>query len=366
LAQSDAHDGFSLLLDYATVKKAMADHRRFSSEPQVLRPMLPRPPIPALETDPPRHAAWRAVFTRALPHGTDARMEPHIRAGVRRHLARIAPTGACDIVAELCEPLPAETICHLVGIDAAKVPAIRRAAIEMFAAQGDPELFGRRQAEFGALTVTEVHERRARPRDDFLTALAGIEVEGRALDDGDYVVLFAAFLGAGHHSTTSAMASLVWSVFGDPALRDRLSADRSLIGPAVEEALRLYPPFYGFFRRTTCPVEINGVAIAAGEDVYMGWAAANRDPAQFPDPARFDIDREPIRHTSFGFGIHSCPGAALARKELHVLLEELLDTLPDLVIDGPVPDFAFGGGDYCYLPALPIRFTPRHVEADHD
>jgi len=362
VAHSDAHDGFTLLLGYQAVKKAMADHRRFSSEPQVLRPMLPRPAIPALEMDPPRHAAWRAIFTLALPHGTDSRMEPEIRAGVRRHLARIGPLGACDIVPELCEPLPAETICHLVGIDAEKVPAIRRAAIAMFAAQGDPELFGHRQAEFGVLTVTEVHERRARPRDDFLTSLAGIEVEGRTLDDDDYVVLFAAFLGAGHHSTTSAMASLVWAVFSDPALRDRLQADRCLIGPAVEETLRLYPPFYGFFRRTTCPVEVDGASIAAGEDIYMGWAAANRDPAQFGHAERFDIDREAIRHTSFGFGIHSCPGAALARKELHVLLEELLDNLPDLIVEGPVPAFAFGGGDYCYLPALPVRFTPRKIE----
>ncbi|WP_156680761.1 cytochrome P450 [Sphingomonas profundi] len=362
VAHSDAHDGFTLLLDYKAVRKAMADHRRFSSEPQVLRPMLPRKAIPALEMDPPRHGAWRAIFSQALPPGTDVRMEPFVRADIRRHLARLAPSGGCDIVAELCEPVPAETICHLVGVDEEMVPAIRRAAIEMFAAQGDPELFGHRQAAFGALTVTEVHERAARPRDDFLTTLVGLEVEGRVLDDEDFVVLFAAFLGAGHHSTTSAMASLVWAVFSDPALRDRIAADRSLIAQAVEETLRLYPPFYGFFRRTVCPVEVNGVDIPSGHDVYMGWAAANRDPAQFEAPDRFDIDRASTRHMAFGFGIHSCPGAALARMELKVLLEELLDTLPDLSIGEPVPPFAFGGGDYCYLPALDVRFTPKTIE----
>lgn len=363
VAHSDAHDGFTLLLDYTAVRKAMADHRRFSSEPQVLRPMLPRRAVPALEMDPPRHSAWRAIFSKALPLGVDRRMEAFIRADIRRHLARIGPLGSCDIVAQLCEPVPAETICHLMGIDEDLVPAIRRAAIDMFAAQGDPELFGDRQAAFGALTVTELHERRQRPRDDYLTSLVGLEVDGRMLDDDDYVVLFSAFLGAGHHSTTSAMASLIWAVFSDPAVRDRLQADRSLIGKAIEETLRLYPPFYGFFRRTTCPVEVNGVAIGAGEDVYMGWAAANRDPAQFDRPGHFDIDRASTRHMAFGFGIHTCPGAALARIELKVLLEELLDGLPDLVIDGPVPPFAFGGGDYCYLPALPIRFAPKTIEA---
>lgn len=362
VAHSDAHDGFTMLLDYKSVRKAMADHRRFSSEPQVLRPMLPRKPIPALEMDPPRHSGWRAIFNAALPPGTPERMEGFIRSDIRRHLSRIAPLGQCDIVAELCEPVPAETICHLMGVDEDKVPAIRKAAIAMFEAQGDPDLFGARQAAFGALTLPEVHARRTAPRDDYLTRLAELEVEGRKLDDDDYVVLFAAFLGAGHHSTTSAMASLIWAVFSSPELRARIDADRGLLPRAVEEALRLYPPFFGFFRRTTCPVEVNGVTLPAGGDVYMGWAAANRDPAEFEHPDRFDIDRPNLRHMSFGFGIHSCPGAALARMELKVLLEELLDTLPDLQVDAARPVWEFGGGDYNAIHHLPITYLPRTIE----
>ena len=361
VAHSSEHDGFTMLLDYKSVRKAMADHRRFSSQPQVLRPMLPRKPIPALEMDPPQHGAWRAVFTAALPPGTAERMEPFIRADIRKHLARIAPLGGCDMVAELCEPVPAETICHLMGVDEDKVPAIRRAAIAMFDAQGDPALFGQRQAEFGALTVPEVHARREHPRDDFLTRLADIEVEGRKLDDDDYVVLFAAFLGAGHHSTTSAMASLIWAIFSRPELKARIDADRSLVERAVEETLRLHPPFFGFFRRTTCPVEVNGAAIPEDEDIYVGWAAANRDPEQFEHPDRFDIDRPNPRHMSFGFGIHTCPGAALARMELKVLLDELLDTFPDLRIAGGHPVWEFGGGDYNCIPALPVTFSPTRI-----
>jgi cytochrome P450 len=362
VAHSDAHDGFTMLLDYRSVRKAMADHRRFSSEPQVLRPMLPRKPIPALEMDPPRHSGWRAIFNAALPPGTPERMESFIRADIRRHLARVAPLGQCDMVAEICEPVPAETICHLMGVDEDKVPAIRRAAIAMFEAQGDPALFGERQAAFGALTLPEVHARRTAPRNDYLTRLADLEVEGRKLDDDDYVVLFAAFLGAGHHSTTSAMASLIWAAFSDPRLRRRIADDPALIPRAVEEALRLYPPFFGFFRRTTGTVEVNGVALPAGEDVYMGWAAANRDPAEFEQPASFDIDRPNLRHMSFGFGVHSCPGAALARMELKVLLEELLDALPDLQVGGSRPVWEFGGGDYNAIHRLPVTYSPRTIE----
>jgi cytochrome P450 len=357
VAHSEAHDGFHMLLDYKDVRKATADHRTFSSEPQVLRPMLPRRPIPALEMDPPRHGAWRAIFNAAVTPGTPAAMEPFVRGDVRRHLARIAPSDGCDIVAELCEPVPAETICHLVGIEEDRVSAIREAAIAMFAAQGEPEAFVDRQAEFGTVTLSEVHARRAQPRDDFLSSLADTTIEGRALDDEDYVVLLAAFLGAGHHSTTSALASMIFEIFSHAERRDRLIAEPGLIATAIEEVLRLHPSFFGFFRRTKTEVEVAGVTIPAGQDVYVGWAAANRDPALFEDPSSFRLDRGNNRHMSFGFGIHNCPGANLARMEMRVVLEELLATFPDLRVEGEAPTYRFGGGDYSFIPELRVAWN---------
>jgi cytochrome P450 len=357
VAHSEEHDGFHLLLNYRDVRKAMADHRTFASGPQALRPLLPRKPIPALDMDPPQHGAWRAIFNSAVTPKILGAMEPFVRADVRRHLARIAPTGTCDIVAELCEPVPAETICHLVGVEEARVPPIRESAIAMFAAQGDPEEFGRRQADFAAVAVAEVHDRKAHPREDFLTSLAGIEVEGRPLDDEDFVVLLAAFLGAGHHSTTSALASMIYEVFSDSKRRDLIKSDPALIPVAVEETLRLHPPFFGFFRRAKVEVEVAGVTIQPGDDVYLGWAAANRDPTVFSEPDTFRLDRENNRHLSFGFGIHNCPGANLARLEMRIVLEELFQTLPDFRVEGPPPVYRFGGGDYSFIPALPAVWT---------
>lgn len=358
VAWSNEHEGFYMLLGYKDVRKAMSDYRTFSSEPQALRPMLPRKPIPALDMDPPRHGEWRKIFNSAVTPETAGQIEAFVRSDVRRHIDRFKSLGRCDIVKELAEPVPAETICHLVGVDEDKAPAIQKAAIAMFEAQGDPEEFGRRQAAFAELTVSEVHERRSRPREDFLTSLAGVEVEGRPLDDNDYVVLLAAFLGAGHHSTTSAIASMISEIFSRPELPDLLRREPDKIDIAIEEVLRLRPPFFGFYRRVKKRVEIGGVTIAPGQDVYMGWAAANRDPELFPCPAEFRMDRESYRHFSFGFGIHICPGASLARMELKVVLEELLQTFPDLKVEGPVPDYAFGGGDYNCLPALQVSFTP--------
>jgi cytochrome P450 len=358
IPHSAQHDGFFMLLNYSDVRSAMMDYRTFSSEPQVLRPMLPRKCIPALEMDPPRHTAWRAIFNEAITPKTAPAMESFVREDINNHIDSFIERGSCDIVHELAEPVPAQTICRLVGIAEELVPKVRATALAMFAAQGDPEEFGRRQADFAAVTVSEVRARQKHPRDDYLTRLASMQVEGRALDDNDYVVLLAAFLGAGHHSTTSAMASLIYEVFSKPAVRDALIQDPAKITVAVEELLRLRPPFFGFFRRTTKPAVVAETPIPAGHDVYVGWAAANRDPGVFESPGEFKLDRGSNRHMSFGFGIHTCPGASLARMELRVLLEELLRRLPDLQVAPEPPVYQFGGGDYCFIASLPVTFTP--------
>jgi len=363
VAHSDEHEGFHLLLGYDDVKKGMADHGLYSSKPQVLRPMLPRKPIPALEMDPPQHKEWRALFNQAVTARTSEVLEPVVRADINRHIDAFIEAGSAELLSDLCEPVPAEAICHLVGIDEDLVPTVRELAIRMFEAMGEPEEFGRRQAEFGEVTVGEVHKRKSEPRDDYLTYLANVEVEGRELDDDDYVVLLAAFLGAGHHSTTSAMSSLIYEVFSTDELRERLVASPDLIPTAAEEALRLHPPFYGFFRRTTADTVVEGVEIPAGHDVYMGWAAANRDPEAFPEPTEFSLDRGRNRHLSFGFGVHTCPGAPLARMELRVIVEELLRRTPDLRPAIEEPRYEFGGGDYAHMVELPVTFTPGAREA---
>ncbi len=362
VAHSDEHNGFYLLLNHGDVRGAMADHKTFSSQPQVLRPMLPRKPVPALEMDPPQHTVWRSIFAKAITAKTPAMLESFVRADVNHHIDAMVESGGGDIVHQIAEPVPAETICRLMGVDEEFVGDVRRTALAMFAAQGNPEEFGRRQAEFASVTVSQVHDRRAQPREDFLTQLASMEVEGRALDDNDYVVLLSAFLGAGHHSTTSAMASLIYEVFSRPAVRDQLRADPTKIVPAVEEALRLHPPFFGFFRRTTRPVSLAGVDIPQGCDVYMGWAAGNRDASVFAEPTTFRLDRGVNKHLSFGFGIHTCPGAAIARMEMKVVLDELFRRLPDLRVATDAPTYHFGGGDYCFIPSLPVTFTPGRRE----
>lgn len=364
VAHSDEYDGFYLLLEYEDVKGALANHRLYSSEPHVSRPLYSGKAKPALEMDPPRHKEWRALFSQALTPKNVGVLEPQVRADVNRHIDAFIDRGSAELVKELCEPVPAETIFHVVGLDEELVPLVREKQRAVRAALGNPAEHARRQREFAEVTLVEIEKRRQEPRDDYLTYLANVEVEGRRLDDDDYVGLLFGFLGAGHHSTTTAMAGLIYDVFSSERVRKALESNTDLVPTAVEESLRLHTPFYGFFRRTTDIAEVAGVEIPKEHDVYVSWAAANRDPEVFPGPSEFRLDRGRNRHLTFGFGIHSCAGAALARMELRVAIEELLRRIPDLRVDLSEPDYEFSGGDAVHMVELPVSFAPRMADED--
>jgi cytochrome P450 len=284
-------------------------------------------------------------------------LEPIVRSDVNKHIDSFITTGRADLVSQLADIVPAEAICRLVGIDDQLVPEVRDSAIAMFAAQGDPDTFAQAMGAFAEIALREVHGRQAAPREDYLTYLTTATVEGEPLDASGYISALTGFLGAGHHTTTSGISSLIYEVFSRPDVRRRLLAEPELTSVAVEEALRLRPPFFGFFRRATTDSAIAGVAIPEGGDVYLGWAAANRDPSVFDCPSEFSLRRGRNRHLSFGAGIHTCPGALLARMELRVCLEQLLLRIPDLVLEIDEPTYVFSGGDYAHITRLPARFT---------
>jgi cytochrome P450 len=356
VAYSNEHEGFHILVNYADVKNAMADYGTFSSQPQVLRPTVPRDPIPGLEMDPPQHTEWRTLLNKAIRPGTIAAVEPLVRRDINAHIDAIVGQGSCDLVPALTDPVPAEAVCRLVGLDDDLVPIVRDSALAP--ALGQPRELARRRAIFSRAIRSEVRKRREEPRDDYLTILATTEIEGQLLGDAELVSFIATFLGAGHHTTASAMTSLIYEIFSSPEVADALRDDPAKIPAAVEETLRLHPPFYGFFRRITKSMKLHDVPVAAGDDIFIGWAAANRDPAMFEEPERFRLDRARNKHMAFGFGVHRCLGARLAQMELRVVVEELFRRLPDLTLACDEPAYEFGMGNYAFIPSLPVTFTP--------
>jgi cytochrome P450 len=182
----------------------------------------------------------------------------------------------------------------------------------------------------------QIERRRQAPTEDLLTALMNAEVDGEQLDDWEIAVFFVLLMAAGNDSTRATYSGIMKEILSDAELRERLIEDPSLIPAAVEEGLRCYPAFAFMARAATCDVELHGQQIKEGDRVLLWYLASNRDASVFEDPHRFDIDRHNrTDHQAFGAGgRHMCLGAALARLELRVWIEETLKRLPDLQLDG--------------------------------
>ena len=361
LAHSSEVGGYYLAARYDDVVTVQDDAAIYSSSPTVFRPMAPGvPSFPVLEFDPPKHGPWRELFRELVNPRTVKRLQGQVLADVDRHIDMVIESGRIDLVHDLAEYVPAETICRAAGIDdmdlAAQIRVAAQAALDV--GGRDPEAFPLRLAEFGELVMPLLDERRAHPKDDFLTRLTTAQPEGRPLVGPEYVGMMFGLLAAGHHSTTSSIGALLQHVLSRPEVRRRLVAEPAIIKKVIEESLRLDPPFYGFFRRVTTPVEVAGTPLAENDSVCLSWIGANQDPAQFESPEEFRLDRPHYKHVSFGYGIHTCIGAPLARLELQLALQQVLARMPDIELDGEVQRKHFGGAGATYLESLPAHFTP--------
>jgi len=203
----------------------------------------------------------------------------------------------------------------------------------------------------------EVGLRRREPRDDFLTSLIDTMVDDRPVSDEAVVAWLVGAVFAGHETTLLAGAAQINDLARDPALQRRLRAQPELIPSAVEESLRLNSPVQRFFRTLTEDVEMHGITMRAGDKVMVIFAAANIDPARFPDPLLVDVERDFTRHLGFGWGVHRCVGAPLALHELRVLTEVMLRA--GEFTPGGEP--RFGGpaarGSFIGLQALPLSMS---------
>ncbi len=368
IARSDRLGGFHLLLRYLDVRRAHQEWETYSHEPSVMRPLVDRPGFPPLEYDPPRHTPWRELISTLFNGATASGIAPGLREDVNRLIDQIAGRGECDLVRVFAEEIPMLALSRVLGLEGAEHEDIRARTLAVMAAAEDPERGAAAFLDFAAFGVARVAARRESPRRDGLTTIAHWRMGGeRPITELEIGQAMNSVLIAGHGTSISAIGALFYEVLSRPGLRDRLLADPSLIPAAVEETLRLHPPFFGLYRRLTRPVELAGVPIPEEDSVMLCWAAANRDPEIFDDPDTFRLDRPRLRnqHLSFGLGIHACPGQLVVRTELRILLTEILRRLPDLtLVDPDAVEWAFGGGEMAGIRALPARFTPVTVNPD--
>ena len=294
--------------------------------------------------DPPRHTRVRRLISGALTPRAIARMQPGLERLVASLLDRMADrSGAVDLIADFAAAIPVEVIGNLLAVPADEREPLRDWSLAILGAL-EPvvgvEALGRGNRAVGDFTSYLeglVADRRAHPLDietDVLTRLIRGGNDGERLEPAELLHNCIFLLNAGHETTTNLIGNGLVALARHPDQRDRLIAEPGLAGSAVEEVLRFESPNQLGNRRTTEAVEVGGMPLAAGTSITLCIGAANRDPAAFDEPERFDIARSPNRHLAFGSGIHVCAGNTLARLEGTLALAGFVGRFPRYRLDG--------------------------------
>ncbi|MDT9687066.1 cytochrome P450 [Streptomyces sp. P9(2023)] len=360
-----------LATDYEDVRAVLSD-ARFSLAESLLRDHPRIDPTPRaggglIALDPPRHTHVRALLAKAF---TARRMEG-LRARIREVadglLDRIEDAGPpADLVEDLSFPLPMTMICDMVGVPARDVPSVRAWADVICAGDVPAETVEQQGKDFFGRMHGWIEERRRNPADDLLTLLVRAHDEDGALTEEELLGLLGELLIAGFVTTTNQIANFfaVLLIPGEAGGdgKECLTALRSrpeLIPRTVEELLRYVPLLNGLTlpRYALEDVELGGTVVREGEAVVVSQAAANHDPAVFPDPDRLVLDRPGAAHISFGHGIHYCLGAHLARLELQITLERVTTRLPGLRLAVPEGELRWRSREFFSgLRSLPVTW----------
>ena len=320
-----------------------------------------------LTADPPVHTRFRKLVNLAFSMKRVDALEDHIRAIVTGLIDQFIERGSCEFVEEFAMPLPVQLITEQIGIDRTDYRTVKRWS-DAFADRLGGVASKEREMECAELVVEFQHDmkerieaRRREPRDDILSDLVHARIDDeRPLDDPELMSILQQLMVAGNETTTSLLAGGMVQMIRNPEQMAKVRADPSLIRNMVEEMLRTESPAAGLWRIAARDTELGGMAIKAGTLLMLRFAAANRDPAKYPDPDRFDVERANARtHLAFGRGIHMCVGNMLSRKEVAVAFEQLLARLDDLrIAEGAAlhvhPSLLLRG-----LTALPLTFEAR-------
>jgi cytochrome P450 len=267
-----------------------------------------------------------------------------------------------DFVQEIAVNYPLYVILSLLGLPESDFPRMLKLTQELFG--GDDKEFRRGNSPedmlavlldffnyFAALTAS----RREHPTEDLASAIANATINGEPLSDMDTTSYYVIVASAGHDTTSAAIAGGLLALLDNPAELARLQKDTSLMGTAVEEMIRWVVPVKEFMRTAQADTEVRGVPIAKGESVLLSYVSANRDEEVFKDPFRFDVGRDPNKHLSFGYGVHFCLGASLARLEMNSFFSELIPRIKsiELAAEPELVATTFVGG----VKHLPIRYA---------
>jgi cytochrome P450 len=293
--------------------------------------------------DDPRHARIRRLVSKGLTPRTVRRLEDDLRRRTRALLDDVE--GEVDFAVDVAAELPMQAICFLLGVPEEDRHRLFECVEHIFDIRDDREYFNFTPEQNASMAwmldygSALIEEKRRRPTDDMLSAVVHArltDVDPPSLTDGELYSFFSLLFAAGADTTRNAVSGGVLAVAEHPDQYRRLRRDRSILPTAIEEMLRWSTPSPMKRRTATADVELGGRSIAAGDKVVVWEGSANRDDRHFHEPMRFDIARSPNPHLAFGHGVHFCLGAHLARLEMRVMFEEVLEAFEEVDVAGPV------------------------------
>lgn len=319
-----------------------------------------------IHMDDPHHRKVRAIGADWFRPKAMRALKVRVDELAQRYVDKMRDIGPeCDFVTAIAVDFPLYVIMSLLGLPEEDFARMHMLTQEMFG--GDDDEYKRYGGsledqlavlmDFFAYFSTLTASRRANPTEDLASAIANGTIDGEPLSDVDTASYYVIVASAGHDTTKDAISGGLHALIENPDQLARLQAQPDLMGTAVEEMIRWSTPVKEFMRTATADTTVRGVPIAKGESVYLAYVSGNRDEEVFANPHRFDVARDPNKHLAFGYGVHFCLGAALARMEMNSLFTELLSRLDSIELAG-TPELSattFVGG----LKHLPIRYSLR-------
>jgi cholest-4-en-3-one 26-monooxygenase len=360
--------GFWAVTRYEDCVTVNRDWEHFSSAAQGTMPFeldpdeIAQQSLMMLNMDPPLHTRYRRLVNKGFTPRMVRDLEESIHRSTDAIIDQVIETGRADFVTQISAELPLQVIAELLGVPQEDRHRMFEWSNRMVGSE-DPEY--QDQAELAMSAALELYayaaelfgQKRINPHEDLMSILTTVEVEGEQLSDLELELFFLLLTVAGNETTRNLISGGMHAFFQYPDQWERLVADRSLLPTAVDEMLRFVSPVMNFRRTAMADTELSGTKIAAGDKVVFFHASANRDEDVFVDPDTFDIGRDPNPHIAFGGGgPHFCLGTNLARMEIRVMFEHLLDRMPDIRLDGEVQRLQsrFING----VKHIPVAFTP--------